>query len=451
VFEHLQPLDVGGLQPAVLGFPLVVGGGTDPALPPDLVDRATGIGFFQHRHNLRFGELRLAHGNLLAGVAIVPEDSPFDLSTFRESLQGGSMIRLAFLEGSPSLRARHILPILTKQFKITYITSGTDIPQGDFEQVIRFPKAKVHMQHTWAYSRAAERLYAEGKIDFVYTYHAIGCFLRRAPELALFGASFVEDARIARQMTPWYLRPKWAMGYLHYAFPEILTCRHAKKVLANSEALRHQLEEIHGLETKTTGVVRNGVTKEAIAIFSQKKLHECRDILFVGRLHRRKGILPLIDAFMERIDISARLLIIGDGPQLSRIRELAKRDTRIVPLGAIPQEKVFEIMKSTLFYVWPALHEGFPNAFAEALASGHASVYYDIPANRELAGETGIPTPVGQPELLLTALENLIKNREQSIALAEAAHLHVRQFTWETCAANLAKELREFPQLLSIR
>src|SRR3954470_5514797 len=53
-------------SPPVLGLPLIVGGGADPVFPPDLVDRATGIGFFQHRHDLRFSELRLAHGNLLA-------------------------------------------------------------------------------------------------------------------------------------------------------------------------------------------------------------------------------------------------------------------------------------------------------------------------------------------------------------------------------------------------
>ena len=38
--------------------------------------RKHGIGFFQDRHDLRFGELRLAHGNLLARRTIEPENSP---------------------------------------------------------------------------------------------------------------------------------------------------------------------------------------------------------------------------------------------------------------------------------------------------------------------------------------------------------------------------------------
>ena len=66
MLQLLESFDVGGLQPTILGFPLVVGGGTDAVAPPDLVDGAAGIGLLQNRYDLRLGELRLAQGNLLA-------------------------------------------------------------------------------------------------------------------------------------------------------------------------------------------------------------------------------------------------------------------------------------------------------------------------------------------------------------------------------------------------
>jgi len=50
---------------------------------PDFIDLATGNDFFQDTHNLRLGELRLAHGNLLARVAILPESSPYDCLDLR--------------------------------------------------------------------------------------------------------------------------------------------------------------------------------------------------------------------------------------------------------------------------------------------------------------------------------------------------------------------------------
>ena len=72
---------------AVLGFPLVVRRGADAVAPPNLVDGTAGIGLFQDRYDLRLGELRLAHGNLLAKVTIVPERSPYGPSQIGGSLR----------------------------------------------------------------------------------------------------------------------------------------------------------------------------------------------------------------------------------------------------------------------------------------------------------------------------------------------------------------------------
>lgn len=77
--------------PPYVAFHLIIGSGTDAVLPPDLVDGAARVGFFQHRHNLGLGELRLAHGNLLAKVAILPGSFPLRPSQFVGSLQWGGL------------------------------------------------------------------------------------------------------------------------------------------------------------------------------------------------------------------------------------------------------------------------------------------------------------------------------------------------------------------------
>jgi len=66
ILQFLQPIHVRGLQATVLGFPLIVGSGADPVVPPDFVDGATGVGLLQDRHDLDLGELRLPQGNLLS-------------------------------------------------------------------------------------------------------------------------------------------------------------------------------------------------------------------------------------------------------------------------------------------------------------------------------------------------------------------------------------------------
>jgi glycosyltransferase involved in cell wall biosynthesis len=354
------------------------------------------------------------------------------------------MLRIAFLEGSPSLRARHVLPILTKQFKITYITSGDDIPQGTYEDVIRFPKAKVDMQHAWAYSRLADRLYQEGKIDFVYTYHAIGCFIRKAPQIALFGASFLESWKLSFHWIPWYKRPKLAIGYLHYVVPEIMTCRQAKRILAISEALQLQFIELHRLPKNKVGIVHNGVTQEAFNYFSGETIWESTDLLYVGRLHPRKGILPIVEEFSRRRHMQNKFYLAGDGPLSNEIKRIAEKDKRIVLLGHLKQSEVFAWMRQTAYFIWPTLHEGFGNALAEAMASGQICFYYDIPINREVAGDTGCAIPVNRTDLLFDAIEDFSNKPVEKDRLSVAAHKRARQFTWQACAENLACEFERF-------
>ena len=72
MFELFPPLYVGDVQPPIVGFPLVVGCRTDAVLPPELIGRAAAIRLFQDRYDLRLGELRLAYGNLLAKVDVLP-------------------------------------------------------------------------------------------------------------------------------------------------------------------------------------------------------------------------------------------------------------------------------------------------------------------------------------------------------------------------------------------
>ena len=87
MLQLFQPLHIGGFQAPVRRLPLVGRRGADAVVPPDLVDGATGVGLFQNRHELRFGELRLPQENLLAGVDIVPESSPVERSTIQGSLR----------------------------------------------------------------------------------------------------------------------------------------------------------------------------------------------------------------------------------------------------------------------------------------------------------------------------------------------------------------------------
>ncbi len=88
--------------------------------------------------------------------------------------------------------------------------------------------------------------------------------------------------------------------------------------------------------------------------------------LFVGRLSKEKGVLPLVEAWPS----GPRLVLVGDGPQRSAV-ERAARGKQIEVLGLQPREHAVELMRLATGLVFPSLcFESFPMVYAEAMATG---------------------------------------------------------------------------------
>lgn len=98
-----------------------------------------------------------------------------------------------------------------------------------------------------------------------------------------------------------------------------------------------------------------------------------RWIGFVGRLSPEKApgrILHLMRELLRR-DPEWRALIVGDGPEMRSLRELARRyqvDEAIVWLGGDPRGEV--AIRSVECVCLPSVNEGLPYVLLEALAAG---------------------------------------------------------------------------------
>lgn len=90
--------------------------------------------------------------------------------------------------------------------------------------------------------------------------------------------------------------------------------------------------------------------------------------LFVGRLSEEKGALDLVRAW----DDHTMLKVVGDGPQLAKIRETAE-GRRVEVLGPLPRQRVLDLMTESAVLIMPGgWPEGSntPLVYLEALASG---------------------------------------------------------------------------------
>lgn len=88
--------------------------------------------------------------------------------------------------------------------------------------------------------------------------------------------------------------------------------------------------------------------------------------LFVGRLRPEKGLDTMLAAWR---DVATPLTVIGDGPELERIRGQAPPNVKLA--GAKTPEEVAEAMRRAAFLLVPSeWYEGYPLVVLEAFAAG---------------------------------------------------------------------------------
>lgn len=186
----------------------------------------------------------------------------------------------------------------------------------------------------------------------------------------------------------------------------------ADAIVAVSRPLAAELEAL-GVDRERIHLVHNGIDASLFAANERSKARHLlglpqdeRMVLFVGRLEERKGIFDLLDAF-ERIRsrIDARLVLVGDGVAVSRVRTAAGRG-RIRVVGTRPHEEVARWMAACDLLVLPSWMEGTPNVVLEALSCGRPVVATRVGGIPDVLSDdrAGILVPPRDPAALADAI-----------------------------------------------
>jgi len=135
-------------------------------------------------------------------------------------------------------------------------------------------------------------------------------------------------------------------------------------------------------------------------------LPDKRIIAFVGRLDSQKRAHLLIEVFKEvqKIYADTHLVIIGDGPDNGKIKNMA--DVNISLLGTV--NNVNEYLRASDLLVHPSLSEGMSNVILEAMATGLPVITTNVSSNPEIIdnGINGILLDIND----ITGLkENILK------------------------------------------
>jgi glycosyltransferase involved in cell wall biosynthesis len=209
----------------------------------------------------------------------------------------------------------------------------------------------------------------------------------------------------------------------------------ASGVVANSEGLR-QLGQAFEPRIPVK-VIPNGVDLEKYKPVTRS--WEPPRLLFVGRVVYQKGLDLLLKALAGLPVSSWQLEIIGDGPQLDRLKEQTARlniEDKVNFPGWQSREELPKTYQSCNLFVYPSRHEGMPNAVLEAMASGLPVLATRIAGNEELVSEeTGLLVPTEDAEALGAALANLIPSASLRQQMGRAARKRVEaHYSWRKVA-----------------
>lgn len=134
-------------------------------------------------------------------------------------------------------------------------------------------------------------------------------------------------------------------------------------------------------------------------------------VLWTSRLDANKDPLMMLDAIERSTPHLEDLRLwccFGDAPLLrvvqARIGTSERLRNRVVLLGARPHDELERLFRAADFYIQTSHREGSGFSLLEAMSCGTPPIVTDIPPSRQIVGDAGSLTPVGDAQRMSDAL-----------------------------------------------
>ena len=180
------------------------------------------------------------------------------------------------------------------------------------------------------------------------------------------------------------------------------------------------------------------------------------NVLFVGRLEKRKGLGDLLRAYraMSLRVPQTRLIIVGDGPLRGRVESFVARHrlANVVLAGYVPESVKPRYYNSADIFCAPATGaESFGIVLLEALASGLPVVATEVPGYMSVL-ESGRDSVTVQPNNwreLAASLVILARDADLRRRLSDYALQKARRYSWDLVASEVIEVYHEAHQALA--
>ncbi|MBN1658603.1 MAG: glycosyltransferase family 4 protein [Anaerolineae bacterium] len=232
--------------------------------------------------------------------------------------------------------------------------------------------------------------------------------------------------------------------------------RAATRLLADSDATRHDLIELYGVPSSKIDVVYPGrdeslapATDPAIRAAIRARYHLTAPyLLYIGTLHPRKNLTRLIQAFSRLLShlptprahqpTNLHLVLAGQkGWLYDDIFALVRRlglEERVIFTGYVPDPDKPALLSGALAFVFPSLYEGFGIPVVEAMACGTPIICSNTSSLPEVAGDAALLVDPLDLDSIAGAMAHMVADADLRQTLAGRGLRQAQRFSWRRCA-----------------
>jgi len=164
------------------------------------------------------------------------------------------------------------------------------------------------------------------------------------------------------------------------------------------------------------------------------KTENSNEFIFVGQILENKGAHIAIQAFKKIRDTKAQLHIVGTGPFIENLKQIAGIENNIILHGYLEEKKLNSLLERCSYFIMPSLwYENFPLVINEVMSKGLPVIASDIGGISEIVedGKNGFLFKPGDVDSLVAIIQNIINGKYDIHKFSENALKSSRKFTME--------------------
>ncbi len=222
--------------------------------------------------------------------------------------------------------------------------------------------------------------------------------------------------------------------------------KRAARIIAVSEATKKQIVQILGIPETSITVIPEGVDASFVRVTDKKIIRETaqrlklpsRYVLHVGTTYYNKNIEGLLAIFfsLARQDSALYLVKAGDPwtDEQEKMIKTSKYAERVLHVGYVTATDLPVIYSLATLLLQPSYAEGFGFTVLEAMACGCPVVVSDIPALREMVGNSGVYINPNLIKKSAAAILDLINSPSRRSHRALLGARRASAYSWDKAA-----------------